>query len=226
MATIKDLHIRHYEEQDVAWRGRYVHNWFSNFDKVGFPVTYRGNTTSVLEVAYVAAKNPDIMVDSPRGGMMKFIDRVFAARSPSEAKKLGNPKYRGGIIDPRPGWDNVSLAAMDYFLRQRWQPGTEDAKRLMAWPVPVVEANNWGDRRFGVTLEEWTGHNALGLLLTVIQEDLKSGAVPAGAEEADWPAHQNELVRRLNEMEHGQVVHLSAVPLTEKIPVSAQLRLF
>lgn len=203
MATFNDLRIREYPEpENLAYRGRFIHNWFSNFDKVGHPVEYRGQTTMILELAFVAAKNPDAIVKSENGRFYQpFIERVFSVSRPGEAKKLGSSRQRGGIIDLRPDWDEVNVAAMDYFLRQRWQPGTEAFDRLMNVDGPIVEWNNWGDNRWGVTNRSLKVRNALGILLDGIRADaIELGEVPPGAEEENWGNYQDDLIARLNDI--------------------------
>lgn len=201
MADFTDLALRQYAlSGPLAYRGRFVHNWFSNFDACGQPVSYRGHQSPRLEIPFVAAKNPDAMVVAPCGGEMPFITRVFACASPSEAKRLGAPRKRGGIIDPRPDWDGVNIAAMDLFLRQRWQPGTRDAHRLAGMTGPIVEWNNWRDDRWGVTIGNCRGRNALGLLLDKIADEIRTGYVAPGAEEPFWAERQEELIVALNAM--------------------------
>jgi hypothetical protein len=211
--TITDLHLRRYDPQPVSYRGRFVNNWWSNFAAVGEPVVYRGQSTRILEYAYVAAKNPDAIVSDPTGpGTIRFLDRVFMERSAGAAKKIGSPRSRGGIVELKPGWDEESIAAMDAFLRQRWQPSHRDTQRLMAEPLPHVEVNNWGDNRFGVTLKDWTGRNCLGLLLDIILDEARNGHVSPGADEVDWRQWQVELVEKLNRMEHGVIVTPGSTP--------------
>lgn len=202
MAHFNDLRTRQYDAPtDLVWRGRFVHNWFSNFDAVGAPVTYRGRTTRRLELAFVAAKNPGQVVKLADGREAPFIDLVFAQTTPGGAKQLGAPKHRGGVVDLRPDWDEVSVAAMDFFLRQRWQPGAEGASRLAALPSPIVEWNNWRDDRWGAVLGSHRGRNALGLLLDVIAGEIRAGRVAPGADEAHWRERQEELVAALNAYE-------------------------
>jgi predicted NAD-dependent protein-ADP-ribosyltransferase YbiA (DUF1768 family) len=186
MANFSDLTIRTYKPQPLIYKGRFVKNWFSNFERDGHPITYRGHTTDCLEVAFVASKNP-----TP-----EFIDLVFKA-GPGEAKRLGrNTQLRAD-------WDEVNIAAMDFFLRQKWQPGTNIANRLMETEQPIVEFSNWGDDRWGCTLGKHEGRNALGLLLEIIKAELLNGTLQPGAEEANWATRQDELVAIMNSMVHG-----------------------
>ncbi len=98
----------------------------------------------------------------------------------------------------RKDWEEVAIAAMDSFVRQKFQPGTPELERLMAMECPPVEVNNWNDRRWGVEMD-WTGKNALGLLLSMIRwEYARTGKVEPGAPEPEWAERQRILVPLLN----------------------------
>jgi hypothetical protein len=149
VTAFSTLRIRTYaapEPQRLSWAGKWVKNWFSNFDPGGHPVLYRGRRFDRLEGAFVAAKNPDALVDPPnaRAGAPKirFIDRVATEKDPGKVKRLGAPMKRGGLITPVENWDEICLAAMDAFLRQKWQPETPAFDRLIREPRPIVEWNN------------------------------------------------------------------------------------
>lgn len=228
MANFAQLHVREYPDPGpLTWRGRFVHNWFSNFDPVGAPVDYRGFRSSRLELAFVAAKNPDQLVPTADGrGSTTFVERVFSVAMPGEAKRLGQRRERGGIVDLREDWDEVNLAAMDFFLRQRWEPSHPDSKRLASLPAPLVEWNNWGDDRWGATLRNRCGRNALGLLLDTLCEEILSGDVRPGADERFWSERQSELVEALNARSPETV--RGGIPATSKSepPAASQMSLF
>jgi len=182
MATFDDLHRRRYEPRPVPWRGRYPRNWFSNFEPGSAgAVALGGLRFATVEAAYQAAKrkNPAERV-------------ALAAMSASEAKRAG----RKGVL--RPDWDRVAIACMDFLIRQKFADGTPELARLASESVPPVEYTTWGDRRWGVG-EDWEGRNALGLLLSLVRDDLRRlGRVPPGAEEDRWEERQRELVARMN----------------------------
>jgi len=206
MATaFSEIRIRKYPRREVVYSGRYVFNWFSNFTASGFPVVYRGYTTNRLEIAYVAAKNPEAIVPTgiypPDGTTMRFIDRIFTTPAASKAKWLGKSKSRGGLVDARGDWEFVKLAAMDNFLRQRWQPGSEAFIRLLTEETPIVEFNNWGDTVWGAVVGKWSGQNAFGILLDlIVAEYRESGKVSPGAEEQYWERRQDELILTMNNL--------------------------
>lgn len=200
MAHFEELHVRQFgEPEGLVYKGPYIKNWWSNFEAVGAPVVYRGHSSRVLEMAFVAAKNPDAPVpsrDHP-GTTVAFHERVFSSLTPGEAKRLGG---RSGLVQLREDWDQVNLAAMDCFERQRWRVGAPGLDRLMATPEILVEWNNWRDDRWGATVAGRKGRNAFGLLLACIKEEHRAGCLESGAEERFWPERQGELVERLNGM--------------------------
>jgi hypothetical protein len=206
MAHFNELLPRRYPAPpELAYRGRSVHNAdISNFDPLGHPVVYRGHRSLILEKAYTAAKNPDALVPRADGsGLVAFIDRIYSEPRAADVKRLGAPPYRGGLVQPRDDWNHVNIAAMDFFLRQRWQPGTADAAALAKRPRPIVEWVNWTDTRWGVRTDTCRGRNALGLLLDVIADELLDGLVLPGAGEADWRLRQEELIGLLNSRQAG-----------------------
>lgn len=182
----------------VRMNGRYVDNEvLSNFSRCSTPIRYRGITTHFVEVAYVAAKAPDAIVET-RQGPIAFADHVgqLAAANPSLAKRLGRPKGRGGLINPRPDWDFVNISAMAMFLLTKFAPGTPERAQLDRMPGPLVEWNNWRDTRWGAHINgsRATGRNALGRLLTLLRED----RLPTGFAEHDWAGIQPRLITAMN----------------------------
>lgn len=225
MLHFNELEIRDYSFEQklrlhpIQWQGQWINNWFSNFHTLGSVITYKGYVTRCLELAYVAAKNPDILVDYiTKEGMVytqiRFIDLIFRLNNPGTAKRLSKPKYMKGLIDTRPDWEYVKLSAMDNFLRQRWRPNTPETNKLVNMIAhdriegisddPIMEINNWGDRVWGVTINDWCGRNALGRLLHVIVlEFMSTGNISYGASEEHWIIRQAELIRFLNDTYDG-----------------------
>ena len=199
-----------------------VKNWFSNFAKSDVPIFYRDQETRYVEVAYQAAKNPDVIVScdvSKFNVRYTFIHRTwlevcFTIESPSLTKRLGGSK---GIIKPRDDWDYVKLAAMDYFLRQKWSSDTLSFGRLLdAYKKSnntIVEWNNWNDNVWGIPIISkkesvipYQGRNALGLLLSLIcQEADQFGDIDSGYKEANWIKGQETLIASLNNITDGGI---------------------
>jgi hypothetical protein len=71
--------------------------------------------------------------------------------------------------------------------------------------------NNWNDRRFGATIDNGRGRNALGLLLALILIEYYEGEVRPGAPEEKWAERQVELIARMNALpDYGIVFGKSA----------------
>jgi ribA/ribD-fused uncharacterized protein len=142
-----------------SFRGE--HTWLSNFFRVD--VVLDGVTYRSVEHALQAAKTLD---PDERG-------RVTAVVSPVIAKGIGKK------VTLRPGWDALRLEVMRDLLRQKFDPGTPLAEKLLATgDAHLEEGNRWGDRFWGTVNGE--GANHLGKLLMEVRKKLK-GATLFGA---------------------------------------------
>jgi predicted NAD-dependent protein-ADP-ribosyltransferase YbiA (DUF1768 family) len=182
--------------------GRYVDNdRLSNFARGEVLIHYRSIASHYIEAPYQAAKAPDAIVDM-LGEAIPFHEAIqrLAANDPSRAKRLGKPRVRGGLIDPRADWEEVCVAAMAGFELAKFAPGTRDLGWLIAQPSPLVEFNNWNDGRWGAVLPRANGkaegRNALGRLATLIKE--RPEAIPTPIDEDRWAEIQVELIHALN----------------------------
>ena len=84
----------------------------------------------------------------------------------------------GRKVKLRPDWEGIKLATMEGLLRQKFAPGSELARKLLATqPLTLVEGNTWNDSYWGCvkTNDKWVGDNNLGILLMKIREDLYFG---------------------------------------------------
>ena len=203
MHTITDLPmLRLPVPPTLAWKGAYVDNGpLSNFSDGEAVIRYRSIASRKVEPAYVAAKAPDALVRhplDPSHEAVPFHVRVAAA-DPARVKRLGAPRSRGGLIDLRPDWENVCVAAMACFLAQKFAAGTREARWLVEQPPPsLVEFLNWHDSRWGCAFargeDHAIGRNALGLLLVIGRQRLIAGRTLPIATEAEWPALQLALL--------------------------------
>jgi hypothetical protein len=147
----------------------------------------------------------------------------------------------GRATSLRPDWEHVNIAAMDFFLRQKWVPGTPEFDQLLRQAYPIVEFNNWGDRRFGAMIDNGRGRNALGLLLALIVIEYHNGGIEPGAPEERWAERQVELIARMYALPDygivfGQPPQISHPPAPASLPTDQvetnqrgggrQLRLF
>lgn len=130
------------------------HRWLSNF----WPcqVSLEGIEFQHVEGAYVAAKTHDI--DTRR--------RIAAVTNPGEVKRLGRT-----LTALRSDWDQVKLGVMGDLLRQKFEPGSALARKLLATgDCLLIEGNTWGDTFWGICDGE--GQNQLGKLLMQIRSEL------------------------------------------------------
>jgi ribA/ribD-fused uncharacterized protein len=136
---------------DIArFTGEY--RWLSNF----YPaqVTLDSVTYPTVENAYQAAKE----VPNKRG--------PFTSCSVAEAKRLGRR-----INNISRDWDKRKIRIMRLLLRQKFAPGSELAKKLIATGnVEIIEGNDHGDTFWGVC--KGIGKNELGMLLMDIRAQL------------------------------------------------------
>lgn len=202
MKTIADLPmLRLAVPPSLKMKGAWVDNGpLSNFSEGQAVIRFRSVATRRVEPAYVAAKNPDALVPSTAAPelLIPFHERV-AAHPPARVKALGKPRSKGGLIDTTADFEETCVGAMASFGAQKFAHGTAEAAWLAAAdPRTLVEWTNWGDRRWGVAFRNGDayadGRNALGLILALGQDRLRTGRPLATADEADWKALQLALL--------------------------------
>ncbi|WP_405183623.1 NADAR family protein (plasmid) [Nocardia sp. NBC_01377] len=144
------------------------YRFLSNFGE--HPVEFDGRLYPTSEHAYAAAKTTDTSA----------IDRIIAAGSPGEAKRLG------GRVTLRPNWDTVRISAMRAILRAKFTGDPALTQRLLdTGDALLIEGNTWGDRFWGRALipgvRTPVGVNMLGRLLMELRDEL------AGHPPTRWP---------------------------------------
>jgi len=140
---------------------RYIHSPGSNYFPSPIPAP-RGRIAPTIEHYLHAAKSLDHEVQ----------DRILAAPTPGEAKRIGRE------IELRPGWDERRLGVMRRALGYKFATGTRFAKWL-SWtdPFRIVEGNHWNDKFWGQVLDEsgnWVGENWLGVLLMARRAEVRA----------------------------------------------------
>jgi ribA/ribD-fused uncharacterized protein len=135
-------------------------------------VTFEGLDYPTTEHAFQAAKTLD-------PAQRKIIQQ---AATPGEAKKLGGPKEKGGIVTLRPDWDSgekdaqIRYIVMTYLVRQKFTNHPDLRRKLHATKDAIlIEGNYWHDRVWGVcTCAKHTGEgtNWLGEILMNIRAEL------------------------------------------------------
>ena len=128
--------------------------FLSNFyDSV---VKFDGDSFRTVEHAYQAAKTLD---EESR-------NKIRDAKSPGKAKRLGQK------VDLRKDWESIKINVMRDLLKQKFNPRSVLAERLLkTGDEQLVEGNDWGDKFWGVV--DGKGANHLGYLLMEIRNDLK-----------------------------------------------------
>jgi ribA/ribD-fused uncharacterized protein len=129
--------------------------FLSNF----FPVEIRspnGYRYPTIEHAYQCAKTNN---EHQRA-------RVASARGPKEARR------RGRKLQPGPEWIQRRLEVMRTLLAEKFRPGTELARQLLATgDVELVDGNELGDTFWGIS--DGVGENHLGRLLMARRTELR-----------------------------------------------------
>ena len=137
---------------DLEYKGRFVHNWFSNFEPSLIEID--GHVWPSVENYYQGSK---CLVKSD---MLKFINMT-----PSKSK------HQGRRVKIRGDWEEIKIDVMRTALQVKFdQPEWRD-KLLATGGDVIVEWNNWGDRIWGATLNG-VGKNYLGQLLMEIRDGL------------------------------------------------------
>ena len=155
-------------------RFRGDHAFLSNFHR--HPFQWRGHSYPTSEHAFQSAKSRD---DRER-------ERIRAAASPAEAKRLGRR------ADLRCDWERIKDDVMHSVLLAKFAvPALRDAL-LDTGDAELVEGNTWGDTYWGVC--GGRGRNQLGRTLMRIRADIRRRAGPAmDAQHTDWLRHQCDL---------------------------------
>lgn len=138
---------------------------FSNFDPA--PVTCTlGVHHPTVEHAYQAEKTTD----------RAERERIAALPTPGQAKRAGRH------LRLRDDWERTKVVAMLHLLRQKFAPGTEHARALLATgDTELIEWNRWHDRTWGkCTCERCggAGLNLLGLTLMRVRAELQEHQAP------------------------------------------------
>ena len=131
-----------------------TYRWLSNF----WPCTiyFEGEVYKSVEAAYVASKTED----------EELRLQIRNLETPGQAKRFG---YKLQLSN---SWKAQRLEIMEYLLSQKFKPGSDLAKKLLATgSVELIETNVWGDTFWGVC--DGKGDNNLGKLLMKIRSELK-----------------------------------------------------
>lgn len=132
------------------FRGEYF--FLSNFYPA--PVEYQGYQFQNNEAAFQAAKCPERMID-------------FCSLTPNRAKRLGRR------VTLRPDWETVKYDVMYEVCMAKFTQNPDLLSRLLATGnAELIEGNTWGDRIWGVDLNQGVGENHLGKILMRVRREL------------------------------------------------------
>ena len=135
----------------VSFRESY--SFLSNFHPC--EIRYDGMTFFSSEAAFQAQKcrNP--------------ADRVnFSSLSATQAKVLGKR------IDKRADWFEVSIPIMDEIIRIKFSEPTLKFMLKSTGTCPIIEANTWGDKFWGIDEKTRIGENHLGKILMQVRSEI------------------------------------------------------
>lgn len=156
----------------LEFQGEY--RWLSNFWPVtitygpdegcrpGTLLTYRS-----VEHAYQAAKTHDAFAKVT----------ISKALTAGQAKRLGGPKAKGGIVGVRPDWETVKFGIMMDLLREKFRQSPYKEKLLATGEMFLCEGNTWHDLIWGCckcAKHNWSGKNALGELIMKVRMELQN----------------------------------------------------
>lgn len=158
------------------------------------PVKYDGNTYPSSEHAFQAAK---CMVRDEH-------DEIMAAKTPSEAKKLGHECCL------RDDWERVKAKVMWKIVKAKFEQNYDLQQLLLQTGERVlVEGNRWHDDQFGVCYcDKCHGHgqNLLGRTLTHVREQIRNkGGMKWKPDKEFAGAHKYDTCLALFDPERGRI---------------------
>lgn len=140
----------------TEFQGSY--RWLSNFWPA--PITHKRKKFKSVEYGYQYYKTSNPIVR----------DRILAARTPGEAKRLGK-------LYPKPRWDAERVDVMLELLLAKFSQHPDlKAKLLATEDQKLIEGNYWHDTFWGVCncpRHAGEGDNILGKLLMEVRARLR-----------------------------------------------------
>lgn len=150
-------------------RFRDEYRFLSNFWYVPGGVTVAGLTGPTSEHVFQALKS----------GSPAEQAQILAAPTPGEAKILGGPAHRGGIIaELRPDWDAIKLGVMARLQAAKYAVPELAQLLLATGDAELVEGNHWCDTYWGTCAcrngHDGEGQNWLGRILMIQRSVLRA----------------------------------------------------
>ena len=109
-----------------------------------------------VEHAYQAAKTNSIAMRQ----------HIATLPTPGQAKRMGRK------VRIRDDWERVKLLIMLNLLRQKFEDNILAIALKGTHPLALVEGNYWGDKFWGVDLEDGVGKNYLGKMLMQVRKEI------------------------------------------------------
>lgn len=97
--------------------------------------------------------------------------RIMSAENAYEAKQLGKPIDKGGIlVTVRPDWDSIKLILMEQFTREKYATNHTLAQKLRDTKGSLLlETNRWNDTFWGIC--NGVGENHLGKIIMKVRDE-------------------------------------------------------
>ena len=137
---------------EFEYKGNWIYNWFSNMITVD------------IEIDGILYKSVENYYQSEKFNDPSIKKKIIECDSYS-SKKLAQS------LEPREDWNDIKIDVMRKGLYAKFEK-KEWKDKLLSIKEPIIEWNNWGDKYWGVTIDDNKGKNMLGLLLTEIRNDL------------------------------------------------------
>ncbi len=144
--------------------GRWIKNWFSNYERLDYPIECEGMFFHTVEAFYQANKIP-----RENAVLRKKVSEM----DPASAKRFCSFRSRNFVL--RPDWEQIKIEVMRYALNIKFGEGTYWRRRLKETEGLIIEHNNWHDNIWGdcncPKCKRQPGQNLLGRLLMEIRDN-------------------------------------------------------
>lgn len=98
--------------------------------------------------------------------------KLLESGSPGAAKRLGRE------VKMREDWDSIKFGIMEDLIRQKFTRYPDLRQLLLdTGDAEIIEGNTWGDRLWGMTLDnsgQYVGQNHLGKFLMKVRAELET----------------------------------------------------
>jgi hypothetical protein len=135
--------------------------------KYRFLSNFYPDNDDTLEHKYQASKVNLRLKDTKKKNY--WIEKIYSAKTPKEARKIGKYKLPKEVIDPR--FESNRLRIMLDLLLDKFSDKRLKKKLLATGKAKLIEGNWWGDIYWGVC--KGKGKNMLGRLLMLVREELR-----------------------------------------------------